>query len=275
MYSLNCKGRLLVLEQPVVMGVLNITPDSFYKGSRIQSAEELITQAGNMLDSGASILDLGGLSSRPGAVEISVDEEIERVVPAILEIAKRFPRAFISIDSYRPEVARAALSAGALIINDIGAGESDEMIRLAVYENVPYICMHMRGKPDTMQKFTSYDDMMTEILDYFIRRKSECISMGLKDLIIDPGFGFAKTIRQNFILLKHLKLLNILELPVLVGLSRKSTVYKTLGIEPEDALNGSTVLHTLAVGYGASILRTHDVKEAVETVRLWKAYADA
>ena len=275
MYSLNCKGRLLVLEQPVVMGVLNITPDSFYKGSRILSAEELITQAGNMLDSGASILDLGGLSSRPGAVEISVDEEIERVVPAVREIAKRFPRAFISIDSYRPQVARAALSAGALIINDIGAGESDEMVRLAVYENVPYICMHMRGKPDTMQEFTSYDDMMTEILDYFIRRKSECIRMGLKDLIIDPGFGFAKTIRQNFILLKHLKLLNILELPVLVGLSRKSTVYKTLGIEPEDALNGSTVLHTLAVGYGASILRTHDVKEAVETVRLWKAYTDA
>jgi dihydropteroate synthase len=275
MYSLNCKGRLLILDQPVVMGVLNITPDSFYKGSRIQSAEELISQAGKMLDSGAAILDLGGLSSRPGANEISVDEETERVLPAIRLVLERFPEAFISIDSYRYEVARAALGAGAVMINDIGAGESDELVKLAASEGVPYICMHMRGKPGNMQEFTDYEDVILEVLDYFITRKSECIRMGIKDMIIDPGFGFAKTIKQNFLLLKHLKLLGILDLPVLVGLSRKATVYKTLGIQPEDALNGSSVLHTLAITNGAIILRVHDVKEAVETIRLWKSYADA
>jgi dihydropteroate synthase len=274
MYSLNCKGRLLVLDQPVVMGVLNVTPDSFYKGSRIQSAEELIRQAGKMLDSGAAILDLGGLSSRPGANEISVDEEIERVLPAIRLVLERFPEAFISIDTYRYEVARAALGAGAVMINDIGAGESDELVKLAASVGVPYICMHMRGKPGNMQEFTDYEDVILEVLDYFIKRKGECIRMGIKDLIIDPGFGFAKTIKQNFLLLKHLKLLGILDLPVLVGLSRKATVYKTLGIQPDDALNGSTVLHTLAIANGATILRVHDVKEAVETIRLWKSYAD-
>jgi len=275
MYSLNCKGRLLIIDQPVVMGVLNVTPDSFYKGSRIQYNEELISQAGKMLDSGAAILDLGGLSSRPGANEISVEEEIERVLPAIRLVLERFPEAFISIDSYRYEVARAALSAGAVMINDIGAGESDELVKLAVSMGVPYVCMHMRGNPGNMQEFTDYEDVIREVLDYFIKRKGECIRMGIKDMIIDPGFGFAKTIKQNFLLLKHLKQLSILDLPVLVGLSRKSTVYKTLGIQPEDALNGSTVLHTLAIANGATILRVHDVKEAVETIRLCKSYADA
>jgi dihydropteroate synthase len=275
MYSLNCKDRLLVIDRPVVMGVLNITPDSFYKGSRIQSEEELIMLSGNMLDSGATILDLGGLSSRPGAGEISISEEIARVVPAIQIISDKFPGAFISIDSYRPEVARAAIHAGAVIINDIGAGATDDLVKLAASEGLPYISMHMRGKPDTMEQLTRYEDVVTEVLDYFIRRKQECIRMGIKDLIIDPGFGFAKTIRQNFLLLKHLKLLKILDLPVMVGLSRKATIYKTLGIQPENALNGSTVLHTLAVENGAAILRAHDVKEAVETIRLWKSYADA
>ena len=275
MYSLNCKGRLLNLECPVVMGVLNITPDSFYKNSRIQSADDLIRQAGNMLDSGAVILDLGGLSSRPGAVEISISEEIDRVVPAIQMISEKFPQSFISIDSYRYEVAKAALGAGAVMINDIGAGESDELVKLAVSEDVPYVCMHMRGKPENMESLTGYDDVITEVLDYFIRRRKECIRAGIKDMIIDPGFGFAKTIRQNFILLKHLKLLSILDLPVLVGLSRKATIYKTLGIQPEDALNGSSVLHTIAIGQGATLLRVHDVREAVEAIRLWKSYAEA
>ncbi|HEY4967842.1 MAG TPA: dihydropteroate synthase [Puia sp.] len=275
MYSLNCKGRLLILDHPVVMGILNITPDSFYEGSRISSGEELIRQAGSMLDSGAAILDLGGLSTRPGAGAISIDEEIKRVVPAIRLVSERFPHAFISIDSYRYEVAKAALGAGAVIVNDIGAGESDELVKLAACEKVPYLCMHMRGSPENMQQFTSYMDLVTEVLDYFIRRKKECIRMGIKDLIIDPGFGFAKTIQQNFILLKHLKLLNMLNSPVLVGLSRKATIYKTLGIQAGEALNGTTVLHTLAISQGASILRTHDVKEAVETIRLWKSYAEA
>jgi dihydropteroate synthase len=275
MYSLNCNGRLLLIDRPVVMGVLNITPDSFYKGSRIQSADELIRQSGNMLEAGASILDLGGLSSRPGAGEISINEEIARVVPAIQIILDRFPHAFISIDSYRHEVARAAIDAGAVIINDIGAGATDDLVKLAATKGMPYISMHMRGTPDTMQRLTSYEDVVREVLDYFIRRKSECIRMGVKDLIVDPGFGFAKTIRQNFLLLKHLKLLKILDLPVMVGLSRKTTIYKTLGIQPEDALNGSTVLHTLAVENGAAILRVHDVKEAVEAVRLWESYTDS
>jgi dihydropteroate synthase len=275
MYSLNCKGRLLSLEDPVVMGILNITPDSFYPGSRIHSREELFRHAEDMLTAGAAILDLGGLSTRPGAEEISIAEELERVVPAIRLISERFPQAYISVDCYRYEVAKAALDAGAVIINDIGAGEPDKLVTLAASENVPYICMHMRGNPGNMQQLTDYDDLITELLDYFIRRKRDCIRMGLKDLIIDPGFGFAKTIPQNFLLLKHMKLLNILELPVMVGLSRKATIYKTLGIQAEDALNGTTVMHTLALEQGARILRVHDVKEAVETIRLWKSYASA
>ncbi len=275
MYSLNCRGRLLVLDQPQVMGVLNITPDSFYEGSRISSGDELIKQAGDMLHAGAAILDFGGLSSRPGAHEISVEEEMNRVVPAIHLVSEKFPHAFISIDSYRHEVAKAAVKAGAVIINDIGAGESDELVKLAAQEKLPYICMHMRGRPENMDQLTEYDDVVIEVLDYFIKRKKECIQSGIKDLIIDPGFGFAKTIKQNFLLLKQLKLLKILDLPILVGLSRKATIYKTLGIRPQEALNGTTVMHTLALEQGATILRSHDVREAVETIRLWRSYTEA
>jgi dihydropteroate synthase len=275
MYSLNCKGRLLVLDPPVIMGVLNLTPDSFYEGSRVNSADALIRQAGEMLDAGASILDLGGLSTRPGAGEISIEEEIQRVAPAIKLVTEKFPKAFISIDSYRSEVAKAAMGSGAVIINDIGAGESNEMIKLAATEKLPYICMHMRGNPGNMMELTSYDDLLTEVLDFFIRKKKDCVQMGVKDLIIDPGFGFAKTIQQNFLLLKNLKLLKILDLPILVGLSRKSTVYKTLGIGPDDSLNGTTVLNVLATENGATILRVHDVKEAEQVSRLWRSYADA
>jgi dihydropteroate synthase len=275
MYSLNCKGRLLSLRDPVVMGILNLTPDSFYPGSRIRNEDDLIRKAEGMLNAGAVILDLGGSSSRPGAGEISVAEEMDRILPAIRLITAQFPQAFISVDSYRYEVSKAAVEAGAVIINDIGAGDSENLIKLAVLENVPYICMHMRGNPGNMQELTQYDDFLGELLDYFIIKKKQCNYLGLKDLIIDPGFGFAKTIAQNFLLLKQMKLLSMLDLPVLVGLSRKATVYKTLGIPPEDAMNGSTVMHTLALEQGASLLRVHDVKEAVETIRLWKSYADA
>ncbi len=275
MYSLNCKGRLLSLRDPLVMGILNLTPDSFYPGSRMLTDDDLIRKAEKMILAGADILDLGGLSSRPGAQEISIAEEMDRVVPAIRLIAAKFPQTFISVDSYRYEVAKAAVEAGAVIINDIGAGDSDSLIKLAANENIPYISMHMRGNPGNMQELIHYDDFLTELLDYFIERKKHCIQLGLKDLIIDPGFGFAKTIAQNFLLLKQMKLLSMLELPVLVGLSRKATVYKTLNIQPEDALNGSTVMHTLALEQGARLLRVHDVKEAVETIRLWKSYADA
>jgi dihydropteroate synthase len=275
MYSLNCKGRLLRWNNPIVMGILNITPDSFYAGSRVQSNEILMNQAEKMLAEGASILDLGGLSSRPGAVEISVDEELQRVVPAIKLLAARFPSAIISVDSYRYKVAEAALTAGASMINDIGAGEFGAMAELAAAEHVPYICMHMRGTPVTMQGLTTYDDVTKEVLDFFIKRRAQCIRLGLTDVILDPGFGFAKTTAQNFTLLRNLKLLAIAGLPLMVGLSRKATIYKTLNIKPEESLNGTTVMHTLALQGGAQILRAHDVKEAVEVIRLWTSYASA
>src|SRR6202035_5254815 len=219
MYSLNCKGRLLSWNVPIVMGVLNMTPDSFYSGSRINSEDMLIRQAEKMLTEGAAILDLGGLSSRPGAQEITVEAAMERVIPAISLLSSRFPRAFISVDSYRYAVAKAALDPGASIINDIGAGESEDIVELASVNRVPYICMHMRGNPGNMQQLTQYDDIITEVLDFFIKRKAAYIRIGIKDLIIDPGFGFAKTIEQNFLLLKQMKVLGMLELPVLVGLS--------------------------------------------------------
>jgi dihydropteroate synthase len=275
MYSLNCKGRLLSWKDPIVMGVLNLTPDSFYAGSRIRSEEMLVRQADKMLTEGAAILDLGGLSSRPGALEISPDNELERVVPGISLLSSRFPSAFISVDSYRYKVAEAALDAGASIINDIGAGENEGLAKLAADRRVPYISMHMRGNPRTMQQMTNYDDISKEVLDYFIERKGECMRLGIKDMIIDPGFGFAKTIEQNFLLLKQMKVLNMLGLPIMVGLSRKATVYNTLEIKPEESLNGTTVMHTLALEQGADILRVHDVKEAVETIRLWTSYAKA
>jgi dihydropteroate synthase len=275
MYSLNCKGRLLSLNDPIVMGVLNMTTDSFYSGSRIHSEEMLVRSSEKMLAEGAVILDLGGLSSRPGAPEIAAEDELERVVPAIRLLSTRYPQAFISVDSYRYQVAKAALDAGASIINDIGAGDKEAMSKLAAAYGVPYICMHMRGNPRTMQHLSHYEDLGAEVLDYFIKRKAECIQWGIKDLIIDPGFGFAKTIEQNFLLLKQLKMLGMLELPVLVGLSRKATIYKTLNIKPEESLNGTTVLHTLALEQGALILRAHDVKQAVETIRLWTSYTNA
>jgi dihydropteroate synthase len=275
MYSLNCKSRLLCWNDPIVMGILNLTPDSFYSGSRIRSEDMLLDQAERMLTEGASILDMGGLSSRPGAMEISIDAELRRVVPAIQLLATRFPAAIISVDSYRYKVAEAALGAGASMVNDIGAGKDEALAELAAAEHVPYICMHMRGNPQTMQGLTDYEDVTMEVLDFFIRRKAECIRLGLTDIILDPGFGFAKTSAQNFILLKHLRLLGIAGLPMMVGLSRKATIYKTLNIKPEDSLNGTTVMHTLALQGGAQILRVHDVKEAIETVRLWTSYASA
>ena len=275
MYSLNCKGRLLTWNDPIVMGILNMTPDSFYSGSRIRSEEMLLDQAEKMLSEGASILDIGGLSSRPGAAEISEDAEIKRVVPAIELLAARFPAAIISVDSYRYKVAEAALASGASMINDIGAGQNEILPQLAATWHVPYICMHMRGNPRTMQDLTHYDDVTTEVLDFFIRRKAECIQLGVKDIVLDPGFGFAKTTAQNFLLLKNLRLLGIPDLPLMVGLSRKATIYKTLNIKPEDSLNGTTIMHTLALQGGAQILRVHDVKEAIQAVRLWTSYAHA
>jgi dihydropteroate synthase len=257
------------------MGILNITPDSFYSGSRIRSEEMLLDQAEKMLNEGASILDIGGLSSRPGATEISADAEIRRIAPAIELLSTRYPSAIISVDCYRYKVAEVALAAGASMINDIGAGENEAMAELAAVEHVPYICMHMRGNPRTMQDLTDYEDVTMEVLDFFIRRKAECIRLGLTDIILDPGFGFAKTYAQNFLLLKNLRMLGIPDLPLMVGLSRKATIYKTLNIKPEDSLNGTTFMHALALQGGAQILRVHDVREAMEAVRLWTSYVHA
>ena len=270
--SMNFRGDLLVSDTALVMGVLNLTPDSFYSGSRILSEEALVRQAEGMLTAGAAILDLGGLSSRPGALEISEEEEKKRVLPAVEKLVRDFPGIRISVDSYRYAVARAALEAGAAMLNDIGVEGSSGLEELAAEFRVPYVCMHMRGNPQTMQGMTEYEDLVSEVLDFFICRRQACLRAGVMDIILDPGFGFAKTISQNFLLLRHLHVFSMLELPLMVGLSRKATVYKTLDIPPEQALNGTTVLHTLALEQGAKILRVHDVREAVEAVKLWTAY---
>lgn len=275
MYTLNCQGRLLRLDQPVVMGILNVTPDSFYTGSRVQNTDQVLKLAEKMLKESALMLDVGGMSTRPDAEEISVDEELKRVIPAIEEIAKNFPEAIISVDSYRYEVVREALDAGARIVNDIYGGRDTAILDLAGERRAPYICMHMRGTPKTMQKLTNYDSLAREVLDYFIQQKSLFLQHGVQDMIIDPGFGFAKTAIQNFQLLKDLPLFQMLELPLMVGWSRKSTIYRTLGISAEEALNGTTAMNTIALQQGAAILRVHDVKEAAEAIRLWMSYTNA
>ena len=275
MYTFNCKGRFLCWDQPIVMGILNITPASFYPGSRIKTGAEVLRVAEKMMKEGAVILDLGGMSSRPDAPEISVDEELSRVIPAIEDVFTHFPEAFISIDSYRARVVEDALLAGACMINDISGVQDLRIPDLAARYAVPYICMHMRGTPQTMQSLTGYDDITREVLDFFIRQKAVCRQQGVRDLMIDPGFGFAKKPAGNFQLLKQLSVLKMLDLPVLAGLSRKSTIYRTLGITPEESLNGTTVMNTLALQNGATVLRVHDVREAVETIRLWVNYERA
>ncbi|MGB8704594.1 MAG: dihydropteroate synthase [Gillisia sp.] len=267
--TINCKGTLLDLTSPKVMGIINCTPDSFYTGSRKNSSQEILQSAKKMLEEGATFIDIGGYSSRPGAEEISEDEELKRVLPAIEIILKNFPEALLSIDTFRSKVASESVKAGACIVNDISAGGLDKKIMQVIAEaGVPYIMMHMRGTPQTMKDLTEYEDLIQELIFYFSEKVEAARKLGINDLIIDPGFGFSKNIRQNFELLSKLQLFKILELPLLVGLSRKSTIYKTLDITAPEALNGTTVLNTLAIQKGASILRVHDVKEAVETIKL-------
>lgn len=269
MYTLNCKGRLLVLENPVVMGILNITPDSFYSGSRTESNDAILSKAEQMLSEGAKILDIGGQSTRPGSTRLSADEELQRVLPAIEVLKKQFPHCFLSIDTYHSKVAKEAVQAGADMVNDISSGEMDEqMIPTVAALQVPYIAMHMQGTPDTMQQNPSYENITREVLDYFIKKTEQCKAAGIADIVIDPGFGFGKTIAHNFQLLKELEVFQILKHPLLVGLSRKSTIYKTLGTTADKALNGTTVLNTIALQKGATILRVHDVKEAAEAITL-------
>ncbi|MCU0472262.1 MAG: dihydropteroate synthase [Bacteroidales bacterium] len=267
---INVAGKLLDLSVPKVMGIINVTPDSFYKGSRVNSDKEIITAAANMIEDGADILDVGGYSSRPNASDISHEEEKKRVLNAISLISREFPGAVISIDTFRSGIADEAVTGcGAHIINDISAGEADEMMFNVVCKlNVPYIMMHMQGNPGTMQKNPVYEDVVADILKWFSPRIVRLQSGGVKDIIIDPGFGFGKTAEHNFELLRRLSDFAVAGLPVLAGVSRKSMIWKTLGITPEEALNGTTVLNAFALYGGADIIRVHDVKEAVQTVRL-------
>jgi dihydropteroate synthase len=270
MFTLNCKGRLLLVDKPIVMGIINVTPDSFYAGSRHTAEESLLNQVEQMLKEGATILDIGGQSTRPGSKKITIEDELQRVIPAITAVSKRFPLAFISVDTYYARVATEAVAAGASIINDISAGNLDDaMIPTVAALKVPYVLMHMKGTPQTMQQEADYLDVSREVLDFFIHKLSLLKEAGIHDIIIDPGFGFAKNSAQNFELLKNLEIFNILNAPVLLGVSRKSFIWKTLGITPDEALNGTTVMNTIGLQKGASILRVHDVKPAMEAIDLY------
>ena len=276
MYTLNCKGKLLVLDKPLVMGILNVTPDSFYDRHLLTGVDAIITHAGKMISEGADILDIGGQSTKPGSQRITIEEELARVLPVVILLQQKYPGLVLSIDTYYAEVATAAVSAGADIVNDISGGDMDAaMLQTVAALQVPYICMHIRGTPETMQQKTNYDDVVKEVLDYFIEKIAACTAAGIKDVIIDPGFGFAKTIQHNFMLLKNLQAFQMLNKPILAGLSRKGTIYKTLGITVEEALNGTTVLNTLAFLNGAAIVRVHDVKEAKEIITLLDRYKKA
>jgi dihydropteroate synthase len=276
MFTLNCKGRLLVADHPLLMGIINITPDSFYEGSRHEAVNAIVKKAEQMLQEGADILDIGGQSTRPGSQLLKAEEELNRVITAVEAINLKFPEAFISIDTFYSKVAAAAVAAGASIVNDISSGEMDgDMLSTVAGLRVPYICMHMKGTPQTMQQNPVYENLVKELLDYFIQKIAACKRAGIHDVIIDPGFGFGKTIEHNFQLLKNLPVFKIMEKPIMAGLSRKSTVYKTLDIAVEQALNGTTVLNTIALQNGANILRVHDVKEAKEAVKLFTKYSKA
>ena len=271
--TLNVGGKLIDLSSPKVMGILNVTPDSFYSESRFQSEKEILSQAEMMMNDGADFIDLGAYSSRVGAVDISQEEELGRLIPAIKLLTAQFKEVIISVDTFRAEVAERAIEAGAHIINDISGGELDaKMFTTVAKLNVPYILMHMKGTPQTMAGLNQYEDMIPEIFLYFSKKVNELKSLGVHDVILDPGFGFAKDIDQNFSLLSQLPSFSALELPMLIGLSRKSMIWRTLGIEPKEALNGTSVLHTLALQNGAAILRVHDVKEANECIKLLERY---
>lgn len=272
MFTLNCKGQVLTIDQPIIMGILNINEDSFYSGNRYTVNDALLLRAQQMIADGARILDIGGQSTRPGSALISADEELTRVIPAIASIHEAFPEMIISVDTFYAEVARAAVQAGASIVNDISAGSLDEaLIDEVASLNVPYVLMHMQGTPQTMQNHPYYEDICREVLDFLIQKIALLKSKGVKDIIADPGFGFGKTAAHNFTLLKNLELFKMLDLPLLLGVSRKGFIYRTLATDAEQALNGTTVLNTVGLINGAHILRVHDVKQAAEAIRLTSA----
>ena len=267
--SLNVNGRLLDLSTPQVMGILNVTPDSFYAGSRSRTEAEIAARACQILDEGASIIDIGAYSSRSNAEHISPEEEMQRLRTGLEILNRNHPDAIISVDTFRAEVARQCVEYGAAIINDISAGEMDEQMFPTVARlNVPYIMMHMQGTPQNMQKEPHYENLLKEVFMYFARKVRQLRDLGMKDIILDPGFGFGKTLEHNYELMAHLEEFGIFELPLLVGVSRKSMIYRLFGATPQEALNGTTVLDTVALMKGADILRVHDVREAVEAVRL-------
>ena len=268
--TINCKGILVDLSTPKVMGILNVTPNSFYDGGKYKNETEILSQVEKMLADGASFIDIGAYSSKPNAEFVSEQEEIIRIAPVVDLVLKHFPDTMLSIDTFRSEVAKIALESGAAIINDISAGMlDDKMLETIGKYNVPYIMMHMRGNPQTMQKLTNYEDILKEMLFYFSERVAKARTFGINDLILDPGFGFAKAIDQNYEVFQKMELFKILELPLLVGISRKSMIYKSLDIAIGDAINGTTILNTLALTKGTNIIRVHDVKEAVECVALF------
>lgn len=267
--TINCKGNLIDLSQPKIMGILNISPDSFFDGGKYKDESSILKQVEKMLNEGARFIDIGAYSSRPGATTISEKEELERILPIVHLLTKEFKEVLISIDTFRSIVASRCIEAGAALINDISAGLQDEkMLSTIAKYKVPYIMMHMKGNSQTMQQQTNYENLVKDILFYFSERVAEARGLGILDLIIDPGFGFAKTVEQNYELLKNLDLFQNINLPVLTGLSRKSMIYKVLQTDAKNALNGTTAIHMYALQKGAHILRVHDVKEAMECVKL-------
>ena len=269
--TLNIKGKLVIIDKPMVMGILNITPDSFYAGSRVTGTEAILEKAGRMISEGADILDIGGYSTRPDAGEVSEKGEIERVIPAIRAIQSAYPDCLLSVDTFRASVAERAVAEGASMVNDVSGGQLDPgMFRTIARMNVPYILMHMRGNPKTMRLLSEYDNLFLEIAVYFNKRLNELHDLGVKDIILDVGFGFAKKIGQNYELLKNLSYFNMVGLPLLAGVSRKSMIYKTLHSTADQAMNGTTVLNTIALLKKASILRVHDVRETKEAITLLK-----
>ncbi len=270
--TINCHGNLINLDEPKILGILNLTPDSFYDGGKLKNEQDIVTKVEKMLFDGADFIDLGGYSSRPGAVDISEEEEINRVAPIVTLLKNKFPSILISIDTFRSNVAKVCLDNGAAIINDISAGNLDEnMLKIVAKYKVPYIMMHMKGTPQSMKSLTEYKNITQEVIFYFSEKIAQARVLGINDIIIDAGFGFSKNTEQNFELLNNLKLLKVLDIPILTGISRKSMIYKTLNSSAIEALNGTSALHMIALQKGSKILRVHDVKEAKECILLHQA----
>lgn len=269
--TLQSKGQILDVSMPVVMGILNATPDSFFNKGRDSSLDDLLKTAEKMVHDGVSIIDIGGATTKPGSALINIDEELGRVLPVVAAINQRFPGIWISVDTYHAKVAREAVNAGAYIINDVSSGMFDaDMLTTVGALKVPYIAMHMQGTPETMQINPQYDDVVTEVRNYLYDVMNQCQEHGITDIILDPGFGFGKTVEHNFSLLRNLHTFRMAGQPILAGISRKSMICKTLNVSPDHALNGTTALHMVALQQGASILRAHDVKEAMEVIQLYR-----